>query len=76
MLYEDLRRDVLAGSTRISAGLALLQHRGMVAWMKAWSTYAPRELERPPAVAGAGVLPSDLKGEVTLVLASMALAGR
>ena len=55
--------------------MALLLGQGMVAWVQAcsWvaSTTAPDNLRRFPTVGG--TLPNDLRGEVVLVLAAMAL---
>ena len=54
--------------------MALFLGQGMVAWMRAcsWvSSTAPDNLRRCPTAAAP--LPNDLRGEVVLVLAAMAL---
>jgi len=73
-LYEELRRRAVAGESR-GSGLALIQHRGLAAWMKAWASQAgpprPRP-ERPhsePATA-------ETTQEMVQVLVAMALARR
>lgn len=80
--YEQLRRQALSGSVDGAAlGWALFVRRGMAAWMRAWSKTAawgevPGENEahhREREVwDSAGILPL-LAGEITTVLASMAL---
>jgi hypothetical protein len=54
--------------------MALFLGQGMVAWMRAcsWvSSTAPDNLRRCPTAAAP--LPNELRGEVVLVLAAMAL---
>jgi hypothetical protein len=54
--------------------MALFLGQGMVAWMHACSWVAsttPDNVRRCPTVSGP--LPNDLRGEVVLVLAAMAL---
>jgi hypothetical protein len=54
--------------------MALILGQGMAAWMKACSRIAsstPNNLHRYPTIAIA--LPNDLRSEVVLVLAAMAL---
>jgi hypothetical protein len=66
--YERLRRDALAGAPAGPLGLALLQHRGVAAWSRAWP--GPRSL---PAARPA--VPAPPAGEELVgALATMALA--
>jgi len=84
--YEDLRRAVVGqrgGSWRSvtscgvgerrGLGEALLRHRGLAAWMRAWSEVAPAR--EPPNERGRpeGSLRVDVPGEMVLVLARIAL---
>lgn len=72
--YEELRQQATNGSSSGGLGMALFLGQGMVAWMRAcsWvSSTASDNLRRLPPVAAA--LPNDLRGEVVLVLAAMAL---
>lgn len=86
--YEGLRRAVVGprgGSWRSGGswgigvaegrglGEALLRHRGLAAWMRAWSEVAP--VREPPNVGGGpgGALRVDVPGEMVLVLARIAL---
>jgi hypothetical protein len=67
--YEQLRARALggdAGGWRL--GLAVLEHRGVVAWTRAWQATAPTPT-RPAPVESVAV--SD---ELVGALASMALA--
>jgi len=64
-----LRDRALAGASGSSQlGLALLQHRGVTAWTRAWHTTASRS---PVSVALAAPVSEQ---EIVRVLASMALA--
>ena len=71
--YEQLRGQALAGAPGCSRlGLALLQHRGVTAWTRAWQSTAPeapshRRSQRPSARR-------SVEREIVRVLASMALA--
>ena len=72
--YEDLRQLAADGSSSGGLGMALFLGQGMVAWMRAcsWASSAtPDNLRRFPTIAAP--LPNDLRGEVVLVLAAMAL---
>jgi hypothetical protein len=72
--YEDLRQQATDGSSSGGLGMALFLSQGMVAWMRAcsWvSSTTPDNLRRCPTAAVS--LPNDLRGEVVLVLAAMAL---
>lgn len=55
-------------AARGSGSLALLQHRGVTAWPRAWHTTAP-----PPAVSVALAAPVGER-EIVSALATMALA--
>jgi hypothetical protein len=64
-----LREDALTGAPGGSRlGLALLQHRGVSAWTRAWHTTAPAPPVSLPIAAPVG------EQEIVRVLASMALA--
>lgn len=66
--YEQLRAQALDGEPGgWRLGLAVLEHRGVVAWVRAWSTTAPA----PPRVAA--VDPVAASDELVGALASMAL---
>jgi hypothetical protein len=67
--YEELRRVALGGdATGSHLGLAVLEHKGVAAWMRVWrSTAPPRE---PPATSASPARSDELVG----MLASMALA--
>jgi hypothetical protein len=65
-----LREEAITGAPGGSRlGLALLQHRGITAWIRAWRSTAPG----PPPVSAP---PAATVGEqeIVRVLASMALA--
>lgn len=72
--YEQLRRDALdrAGPPARGFGLALLLRQGMTAWMRAWSEWTS-EIPSPLAcrVPVAAPLPSAVRSQLTLILASM-----
>ena len=71
--YEQLRGQALAGAPGCSRlGLALLQHRGVTAWTRAWHSTAPEPAVSPPAAASVGGPVGER--EIVRVLASMALA--
>ena len=76
--YEELRRQALGGHHGHTSGLALFIHRGMLAWMRAWSSITPVPEPCPTPDWGAQhgskvVFPAHLHGEVTRVLVGMAL---
>ena len=71
--YEDLRQQAVECSTSGGLGMALFLGQGMVAWMLACSWVAstgPDNSRQCPTVLP---LPDDLRGEIVLVLAAMAL---
>lgn len=71
--YEELRAAALARAPA-GHGLALLRHRGMPAWMRAWSQLTPPQTPGsviPPAAAPS---PVAAGAEIVPLLASMALA--
>lgn len=76
--YEELRRGAVtagSGSSR-SHTYALFVHRGMAAWMQAWTELfgdASSKQSQPRRASSAGVIPRALGSEVVLVLAGMAL---
>jgi hypothetical protein len=71
--YEQLRERALAGAPGGSRlGLALLQHRGVTAWSRAWQATAPGPAVSATLATRAGA--SVVEGEIVSVLASMALA--
>ena len=71
--YEQLRGQALAGAPGCSRlRLALLQHRGVAAWTRAWQSTAPGPAVTAPLTTRAGAALAD--GEIVSVLASMALA--
>jgi hypothetical protein len=68
--YETLRRRALGGeASGWRLGLAVLQRRGVVAWLRAADKIIPSPPVRPPADVPAGV-----GDELVGVLATMALA--
>lgn len=72
--YEDLRRQVAEGSRSGGLGMAIFLDQGMVAWMLACSWVASTNADdsrRCPTTAAP--LPDELRGEIVLVLAAMAL---
>ena len=75
--YEGLRRMVLGASGATpGTGFALFLRRGMAAWMEACTTAASAFVTRHPPMQEDRVVPSDLRGEVAMVLVSMALSCR
>ncbi len=69
--YERLRACALAGEPDgHRLGLALLERRGMAAWVRGWQEAAPR----PSPPASPAVEPLAGAGELVGLLASMALA--
>ena len=72
--YEDLRRQAAQCSIAGGLGMAIFLGQGMVAWMLACSWVAspnPDSVRRCPITAAP--LPDELRGEIVLVLAAMAL---
>jgi hypothetical protein len=72
--YEDLRRQAAECSSSEGLGMAIFLDQGMVAWMLACSWVAstnPDNARRCPT--SAAPLPDELRGEIVLVLAAMAL---
>lgn len=71
--YEELRSQALGGSGR-ELGLALLLRQGMRAWIEAWSNCT---LSMPAERRHEGgldeVVPIQLRAEIAIVLAGMAL---
>jgi hypothetical protein len=65
-----------ASGARAGTGFALFLRRGMAAWMEGCATAAFASATRHPPTRDERVVPSDLRGEVAMVLASMALASR
>jgi hypothetical protein len=71
--YEQLRGQALTGAPGSSRlGLALLQHRGVTAWTRAWQSTTPGPPAAMPLATRAGAPVTE--GEIVSVLASMALA--
>jgi len=72
--YEQLRGDVVnhAGLPIHGFGLALFLQQGMTGWMRAWSQYsnAP-QTPSPSTLPLAAPLPSTVRVQLTLILASM-----
>lgn len=66
--YERLRRDALGGAPAGRLGLALLQRRGVAAWMRAWPDARPTPRLRPAVTA------PPVGDELVDALATMALA--
>jgi len=72
--YEDLRQQAVVRSSSGNLGMALFLHQGMVAWMQVCSWLASpvspnsRQCLSPPCR-----VPDDVRGEIVLVLAAMAL---
>jgi hypothetical protein len=72
--YEDLRRQAAECPSSGGLGMAIFLGQGMVAWMLACSWVAsthPNNLQRCPSTATP--VPDELRGEIVLVLAAMAL---
>jgi hypothetical protein len=73
--YEALRRAVLEGTRGdCDLGLTLLMRRGMAAWIRAWSICAASPAPRERSTHGETLaLSTDLRGDVTRLLVTMAL---
>lgn len=70
--YESLRGEALGQSGPPGLGLALLLRQGMSAWIRARAEWV-NDLQ-PPAPAPvqlAAPLPSEVRSQLTLILASM-----
>jgi hypothetical protein len=74
--YEELRRAALGESNgpRQCVGFTLLLRKGMAAWMDACATATAASKSQPAPRLEHRLVPSDLRGEVALVIAAMALA--
>lgn len=69
--YEQVRRHALGGeASGWRLGLALLQHRGVAAWLRAWPSTPEGSCSPPRLPVGEPVGGDELVG----VLATMALA--
>jgi hypothetical protein len=77
--YEELRRQALAASGGVNRGLglALLVRQGMKGWIEASSHCGSGLPTKSQNHTGStAVVPLDLRGEVVLILAGMALSSR
>jgi len=74
--YEELRQVALGGSSGViqGTGFALLLRHGMAAWMEACVTAASSSRPQPVPRQEHRLVPSDLRSDVALVIAAMALA--
>jgi hypothetical protein len=74
--YEQLRARALAGdASGWRCGLAILQHRGVAAWLRAWQNIPASEPAARPARATACPPPvPGIAERLVEALASMALA--
>lgn len=76
--YEILRQVVLSGRPYQRWGLALLIHRGLAAWMQAWSKIESSEQDLPvtqillPDQNGL-TMPDLIHGQIVMALAQMVL---
>ncbi len=67
--YEQLRARALGGDPAgWRLGLAVLEHRGIMAWARAWQASVPAPVRRTPAG------PVAISDELVGALASMTLA--
>ena len=72
--YEQLRRRALTGDTDgWRLGLAVLQQRGVAAWLRVRQASVPTVLPPTPARAGSPIA-GNADAELVGLLASMALA--
>ena len=76
--YEILRQVVLSGRPYQRWGLALLIHRGLAAWMQAWSKIESSEQDLPvtqiPLPDQNGLtMPDSIHGQMVMALAQMVL---
>ena len=77
--YEDLRLQALGrGGLSRGLGLALLRRQGMRSWIESWSKCAlPTCPVRDDSTGASGhSAPVELRGEITNILAGMALSYR
>jgi hypothetical protein len=75
--YEELRRQALGQFGAHAQGLALFMHRGMRAWMQAWSQCVPAPLPLPAAPSqDQETCPARLHTDVAMLLANMVLFAR
>lgn len=75
--YEELRRGVMSGSGRQATGegLALVLHRGVAAWLEAWSKCLDKPSVEPVGLGKpAATVSAELYPELSLLLAGMVLA--
>jgi hypothetical protein len=77
--YEAVRASVLgqAGGSRSAQARAVLQQRGVPAWLAVWAACVPATTSPPPMTGGTpgAVLPGS-EQDLVQVLLSMALTGR
>ena len=75
--YEQLRKDALspAAARRSPApGLALFLRKGMVAWMRAWSTCMPdTDAEVTSPADAVPPCPQDIRAQLAVLLAGLIL---
>jgi hypothetical protein len=71
--YEALRQQATeqGGHPQRELGLALLMRQGVAAWLHAYCHAAPKPLPRSGETAT--LVPAGIRGELTLILAGMAL---
>jgi hypothetical protein len=77
--YEAVRAVVLGqvGGLRSTQGLAVLQQRGVPAWLAVWAACVPAATQPPPLAGGtAASAVSGNEQDLVQVLLSMALTGR
>ena len=75
-LYEQLRQQVLLGLDA-GQGLGLLLHRGMKAWIQAWSLCpVPAPLERSAPPVARQTIPVQVHAELVVLLAGIALTNQ
>ena len=68
-----MRHQAVADDAGAGWGLALVMHRGMTAWMRAWPADAA-PLSPPVVTETSHSLPSGLCGQITVVMADMILS--
>lgn len=71
--YENLRQEALQPGSRRGHGLALFLSRGMMAWLEALTALGPRPVAQTAPPGGVD-LPSTLRPDLTILLASMVLS--
>jgi hypothetical protein len=74
--YEELRRHALGRPATQGQGLALFMHRGMRAWMQAWSQCVPPAPVPARSHDDQEICPVQLHRDVAMLLASMVLFAR